>query len=318
MDVITFGETMVLFSAPQILPLEYVHQFTKQIGGAESNVAIGLAKQGHQVGWFSKLGRDPFGAYIQKAIRAEGIDTSRCITTSEAPTGIFFKEKKSAESVHVYYYRKGSAASHLRPEDLDEDYIAQAKILHLTGITPALSPSACDTVFRAIEIAEQHGVKISFDPNLRLKLWGEAEARPVLMEIIKHCDYVLPGIEEGEFLTGETKPKAIAESLHKYGAGSVIVKCGPEGAFYSDGCGSGFVHGFKVKNVVDPVGAGDGFASGFLSGIIRGESLDEAVKRGNAVGAFVVQVDGDIEGLPTREELDNMVIGRRESVDVKR
>jgi len=318
MDVITFGETMVLFSTPQILPLEYVNQFSKQIGGAESNVAIGLAKQGHQVGWFGKLGADPFGTFIQKAIRGEGVDTSRCITTDEAPTGIFFKERKAADKVNVFYYRKGSAASKLRPEDLDEEYISQAKILHLTGITPALSASACDAVFRAIDIAERHGVKISFDPNLRLKLWGKAEAKAVLLEIMKHCDYVLPGIEEGEFLTGETKPKSVADMLHRYGARSVIVKCGAEGAFYSDGNSSGFVHGFKVKTVVDPVGAGDGFASGFLSGILQGEPLDKAVKRGNAVGAYVVQVNGDIEGLPARSEVERMLSGTLETADVKR
>lgn len=318
MDVITFGETMVLFSTPQVLPLEYACQFSKQFAGAESNVAIGLSRQGHEVGWFSKLGKDPFGTYIQNSVRGLGVDTSRCIFSDEAPTGIFFKERKSAENVNVYYYRKSSAASFLSPKDLDEAYIAQAKILHLTGITPALSPTARETVFQAIEIAKHHNVKISFDPNVRFKLWEKDVAKRVLLDIAKQADYILPGIEEGKLLTDEEEPEAIANCFHSHGADNVIIKCGEKGTFYSNGSQTGFIPSFKVKSVVDPVGAGDGFASGFLSGILRGDPLDLAVKRGNAVGAFVIQVNGDIEGLPTDEEVERLMSDQLDQVDVKR
>ncbi|HSU79032.1 MAG TPA: sugar kinase [Candidatus Angelobacter sp.] len=318
MDVITFGETMVLFSANQVLPLEYVHQLSKQFGGAESNVAIGLARQGHSSGWFSKLGQDPFGTFIQRAIRGEGVDTSRCLFTDQAPTGLFFKEKRTADSTNVYYYRKNSAASLLHPEDLDEAYISKAKILHLTGITPALSQTSRETIFKSIEIAKRHNVKISFDPNIRLKLWEEDVARKVLLDIAKQADYVLPGIDEGQLLTNEENPEGIAQALHNLGAGTVIVKCGDKGSFYSDQEDKGFVPAFKVKTVIDPVGAGDGFASGFLSGLLNGETLYDSVKRGNAVGALVVQVNGDIEGLPTKHEVDHFMEAGDEPADVKR
>jgi len=319
MDVVTFGETMVLFSSEHILPLEYVHQLNKQIGGAESNVAVGLSRQGHTVGWFSKLGNDAFGRYVQKSIRAEGVDTSRCLTTDEAPTGIFFKEKKAVDHVNVYYYRKGSAASRLTPEELDEQYIAQAKILHISGITPALSENAYRTVMKAIDTARQHHVKISFDPNIRLKLLEENKLRCILLEITKKVDFILTGLDEGEFLTGESTPETVADKLMSFGAGTVIVKNGEKGAYYKTLSENGYVPAFPVQQVVDPIGAGDGFTAGFLSGILLKESTAHAVRRGNAVGSRVIQVNGDIEGLPTRKEVEEIISqSRKKEKDVTR
>jgi 2-dehydro-3-deoxygluconokinase len=307
MDVVTFGETMVLFSSNLVLPLEYVHQFNKQVGGAESNVAIGLSQQGHTAGWFSKLGEDAFGRFVQNSIRAEGVDTSRCLFTDEAPTGIFFKERKTGDHVNVYYYRKGSAASHLTPEDLDEEYISQAKILHISGITPALSETAYDTVMKAIGIAKRHHLKISFDPNIRIKLLEASKLRKILLTITKEVDFILTGLDEGEFLTGKNTPETVAETLMSHGAETVIIKIGEKGAYYQTKTDSGYVDGFPVEQVVDPVGAGDGFTSGFLSGILLNESIAESVRRGNAVGSRVIQVNGDIEGLPTRAEVNQII-----------
>jgi 2-dehydro-3-deoxygluconokinase len=308
MDVVTFGETMVLFSSNDVLPLEYVHQLNKQIGGAESNVAVGLVRQGHKTGWFSKLGKDAFGRFVQNSIRAEGVDTSRCLFTDEAPTGIFFKEKIAGDQVNVYYYRQGSAASNMVPVDLDEEYIAQAKILHISGITPALSETAFETVMKAIEIAQRHQLKISFDPNIRLKLLEANKLREILLTISKEVDYILTGLDEGEFLTGETTPEKVADGLLSPRTQSVIVKLGNKGAYYQTSKDSGYVNSFPVQQVVDPIGAGDGFASGFLSGILLNESIAESVCRGNAVGSRVVQVNGDIEGLPTREEVNQIIL----------
>jgi 2-dehydro-3-deoxygluconokinase len=316
LDVVTFGETMVLFTPELTLPLEYSDRFYKQIGGAESNVAIGLRRLGHSAGWFSKLGNDPFGRYIHKFIRGEGVDTSRCMYTDEAPTGIFFKEKYSPTNVKVYYYRKNSAASLLSPNDLDEDYIARAKFIHLTGITPALSPSCRETVFKAIEIAKKHEVKIVFDPNIRLKLWNMEKARSVLLEIAKEADIILPGLDEGEILSGRKTPEEIADFFGKEKI--VIIKMGEKGAYYRSGNESGYVKGFPVSQIVDPVGAGDGFAAGVISGILRNEPIFSAVKRGNAVGAMVVGVSGDVEGLPSSEELEEFMKGVIHFQGVKR
>ncbi|MDC3412193.1 sugar kinase [Aquibacillus sp. 3ASR75-11] len=306
-DVVTFGETMVLFQSNQKVPLEYVHQFDKLIGGAESNVSIGLQRLGHSVGWFSKLGNDPFGRFILQFVRGEGVDTSACLFTDDASTGIFFKEKRSFDNTNVYYYRKNSAASLLKPSDLNEEYIANAKVLHLTGITPALSESCSETVFKAIEIAKRNDVLIVFDPNLRLKLWEEHQARSVFNQLAEKADVILPGLDEGEFMTGETTPEAIATTLIGNAKKTVIIKLGSKGSYYQTMDGDGYVPGFQVDNVVDPVGAGDGFAAGIISGILENEPLRKIVRRANAIGAMVVGVDGDVEGLPRQEEIEQFM-----------
>lgn len=169
MDVITFGETMVLFNTSYVGPLRYASQFEKTIGGAESNVAIGLARLGHQVSWMSRLGNDEFGLFVRNFVRGEGVDTSRVVFDDDHPTAVFFKERHAAKEPKVYYYRRGSAASFMKPEDLDEEHIAKAKFMHLTGITPALSPSCRQTVYRAIELARAYGLTVVFDPNILVK-----------------------------------------------------------------------------------------------------------------------------------------------------
>ncbi|MDQ0338270.1 2-dehydro-3-deoxygluconokinase [Caldalkalibacillus uzonensis] len=318
LDVATFGETMVLFSSDRLVPLEYTHQFYKQIGGAESNVAIGLARLGHQVGWFSKLGNDPFGRYIEKFIRGEGVDTSRCIYTDQAPTAVFFKEKLTPKNINVYYYRKGSAASLLRADELDETYIGSAKMLHLSGITPALSQSAKEAVYKAIEVAKAKGVKIVFDPNIRLKLWSIEEAKPVLLDLIRQADIVLPGVEEGQLITGETQPEKIVDALRAHEQQTFVVKLGAKGAYYTNSQEKGYVPGFTVEEVVDPVGAGDGFAAGVMSGLLRGWTIQEAVRLGNAIGAIVVGVSGDVEGLPYWAEVQQKLEDNGTRQDVVR
>ncbi|QZT35517.1 sugar kinase [Caldalkalibacillus thermarum TA2.A1] len=308
---------MVLFGSDRPVPLEYTYQFYKQIGGAESNVAIGLARLGHQVGWFSKLGKDPFGRFIEKFIRGEGVDTSRCIYTDQAPTAVFFKEKLNPKNINVYYYRKGSAASLLRADDLDEAYITSAKMLHLSGITPALSSSAKETVYRAIEMAKAKGVKVVFDPNIRLKLWSLEESKPVLLDLIRQADIVLPGVEEGQLITGEEDPEKIVDALRAHGQQIFVVKMGARGAYYDNGQEKGYVPVFKAE-VVDPVGAGDGFAAGVISGLLRGWTMQEAVRLGNAVGAMVVGVSGDVEGLPYWHEVEQMLNNNGTRQDVIR
>ncbi|GEL77727.1 sugar kinase [Tenuibacillus multivorans] len=316
-DVFTLGETMVLFQPDQMSPLDSVHYFPKKIGGAESNVAIGLSRLGHSVGWFSKLGEDPFGSYIYKTIRGEGVDVSTCRFTSKAPTGLLFKEQLSPEDMNVYYYRNGSAASMMAPSELDETYLSRAKILHVTGITPALSETCFETVMKAIEIAEQHDMTIVFDPNLRLKLWSEERAKDVLNEIASHAHIMLPGLDEAQFMTGKESVEEVAESLSD-GDKTVIVKLGPKGAYIHSGNEAYYVDGFPVERVVDPVGAGDGFAAGVMSGLLREESLETVVRRANAIGAMVVGMKGDIEGLPRMEEVNKYMAPSQDQRDVKR
>ncbi len=318
-DVVTLGETMVLFSTADQISLEYAHHVEKQFAGAESNVAIALSRLGVQSGWMSKLGDDPFGRYLHKSIRGEGVDTSEVTFTDEAPTSIFFKEKVSAQNVNVYYYRKNSAASLLRPSDVSEAYVTSARFLHVTGITPALSESCKETVFHAIRLARSNGVKVVFDPNIRFKLWkNHEEAREVLLKIASLSDYLLPGVDEAAFLTGESDYEKAANALLTRDDQTVIMKLGAEGAYYSAKNESGKVSGYPVKQVVDPIGAGDGFAAGVISSLVEGCSIPEAVERGNAVGSFVVQMNGDVEGLPTRKQLEQLMNSEKRSTDVER
>ncbi|NNU74428.1 sugar kinase [Clostridium estertheticum] len=313
MDVVTFGESMVLFGPDSSGPLRYVQNFNKSIAGAESNVSIALAKLGHKVGWFSKLGDDEFGRYIQSTIRGEGVDVSRVIFEPGKNTGILFKERFMHSNPNVYYYRKGSAASDLKAEELDESYIKDAKILHITGITPALSESCRKTLFKAIEVAKANKVLVSFDPNIRLKLWTKEEAIPVMLEIAKLSDIIFPGIDEGEMLLGFTKPNDIADSFIKMGCSVVAVKLGEEGCYIADKDRGLYVNAYKLENPQDTVGAGDGFAAGFLSGMLKKLDLKECGEYANGVGAMAVLVKGDMEGYPNYEQL-MAFIGKKKTI----
>lgn len=317
-EVFTFGETMVLFQPEMMMPLEYIHQFPMRIGGAESNVAIGLTRLGHTVSWFSKLGDDPFGQFILKNIRGEGVNTASCIFTDEAPTGIFFKEQLSPENMNVYYYRKNSAASLMKPEDLDEQAIANAKILHITGITPALSETSYQTIKRAIEIAKDNHTLVVFDPNLRLKLWTKEMAKKVLNEIADSADVILPGLDEGQLMTGESGVEAVATALLKEKNKIIILKLGSQGAYLHTKDEKTYIDGFPVTQIVDPVGAGDGFAAGIISGLLRSKPMPETVRQANAIGSMVVRVKGDIEGLPTLRDLENFMANAENKKDVNR
>ncbi|BCU81572.1 2-dehydro-3-deoxygluconokinase [Polycladomyces abyssicola] len=311
LDVVTLGETMVLLVPTSVGPLRYAGQFEKTIGGAESNMAIGLARLGHQVGWISRLGNDEFGLYVRNFIRGEGVDTSRVIFDDLHPTAVFFKERQLGQEPRIYYYRKGSAASCMTPEDLDESYITQAQFLYITGITPALSASCEATVDRAIELARRNGLTVVFDPNIRLKLWSKEEARRVLIDVASRCDIVMPGFEEGEILTGEQTPEKIAACLLANGARVVVVKLGERGAYFATPEQSEYVEGFPVKQIVDPIGAGDAFAAGFLSGLLRGWTYREAVRLGNRTGAYALTVAGDVEGLPFWSQIEPQKSGNQ-------
>jgi len=313
-ELVTLGETMVVFNPASSGPLQYITDFRRLVGGAESNVAIGVSRLGHTAGWISRLGDDPFGRSINCFIRGEGVDTSRVIFDKQYPTGVYFKEIRASGDVTVYYYRKGSAASMMSPDDLDEDYIKSAKILHVTGITPALSESCKKTVFKAMEIAKSNGVMVSFDPNIRLKLWSKEEARPVFLDMARLADIVLPGLDEGEIMLDTADPKAIAEGLLKLGVSVVAVKLGKEGALAADKDQQILAPAFDAGKVIDTVGAGDAFASGFLTGILEGMPLAKAVELANACGGFATTIVGDVEGLPLRSEVD-MLMGKRRNID---
>jgi len=301
-EMITFGETMALMMPMGTKGIEYSANFEKSFGGAESNVAIGVARLGHRAGWFGRLGKDPMGRMIMKRIQGEGVDVSRVELTEEAPTGLMFREVVSGKS-SVYYYRKNSAASHMKPEHLDEDYIRQAKLLHVTGITPALSATCRDVFREAVRLAKKNGVKVCFDPNLRLKLWTIEEAREVLLPMAAEADYFLPGLDELKLLYQTEDFDAIIGKLAEL-PGVSIVKGGDNETYVVEKGQVTAVPYFKVDRVVDTVGAGDGFCAGFIAGVLRGLSHVEAVRLGNLMGSMVIQMEGDWEALPTWEQAE--------------
>lgn len=300
-EVITFGETMALMMPIGTKGIEYSSTFEKSFGGAETNVAIGVSRLGHRIGWFSRLGKDPLGRMILKRIQGEGVDTSRVELTEEAPTGLMVREVVSGRS-SVYYYRKNSAASTLKPENLDESYIAQAKYLHVTGITPALSATCKETVREAIRLAKKNGVKVCFDPNLRLKLWSLEEARGTLLPLAEQADYFLPGLDELKLLYQTQDFDEIVAKLSALPA--VTILKGDNETYVVENGNVTAVPFFKVERVVDTVGAGDGFCAGFIVGLLKGRSHAEAVRLGNLVGSIVIQMEGDWEALPTWEQVE--------------
>jgi sugar/nucleoside kinase (ribokinase family) len=305
-DVVTLGEAMAMFVAETPGPIESVMRFSKRTAGAETNVAIGLARLGFKVGWQSRLGDDTMARFLLGAIGGEGVDCSRVTCRADERTGFLFKGRvDDGSDPPIEYHRKGSAASRLAPGDIDEEWVAGARHLHVSGVFPALSPSTLAATRKAMAVARARGRTIGFDPNLRPSLWPSREAmRETINELATHADWVLPGLEEGRLLTGLETPEAIARFYRGLGARRVVVKLGADGAFYDDGdAGTARVPAFPVERVVDTVGAGDGFVVGVTSALLEGGAIVDAVRRGAWIGARAVQVRGDTEGLPTRSEL---------------
>lgn len=306
LDVVTFGEAMVLLVADQPGPLEQVQVFHKRTAGAETNVAIGLARLGLRVGWASRLGTDSMGRYLLAALSNEGVDCSHVVRDGSQKTGFQFKGKVSDGSdPPVEYHRAGSAASRMGMADIDEAWLLSARHLHATGVFAAISPSTLPAARRTMDLMRAAGRSVSFDPNLRPTLWATPELmREGINDLATRAQWVLPGLKEGRFLTGESTPEGIARFYRQRGADLVVVKLGSDGAFWDGQEGTAYVPGYPVEKVVDTVGAGDGFAVGVVSALLEGLSVTEAVKRGAWIGARAVQVLGDSEGLPTRRELE--------------
>jgi len=305
LDVILFGEAMALFIADRAGPIEDAETFTRKMAGAEVNVAIGLARLGLRVGFASRLGDDSMARYLLKSIRAENVNCDKVACDATQRTGFQIKGRADDGSDPVVeHHRKGAAASLMTPDDIDEQWLRSARHLHATGVFSALSPSTLLAAHKSMDVMRAAGRTISFDPNLRPTLWASTDAmRAGINALAAKADWVLPGMEEGRILTGESTPEGVAQFYRAAGAKLVVVKLGAEGAYYDDGAHTGRVEGFPVDRVVDTVGAGDGFAVGVISALLEGATLPQALARGNWIGARQTQFLGDSEGLPMRDEL---------------
>lgn len=312
LDVVTFGEAMAMFVADDFGRLDQINHFTKYLAGAETNVAVGLARLGLRSGWASRVGADSFGTFVKRFLETEGVNIDQVKEDLDFPTGFQMKSKVEAGDPEVQYFRKRSAASRMNADDLTESYFTAARHLHMTGIPLALSDDVRAFSLRTLQVMKQAGRTVSFDPNLRPSLWKSEEE---MIRTVNHAacqaDWVLPGISEGEILTGSSCPEEIAAFYLDRGVSFVAVKLGEEGAYLATPEEQKVVPGFPVDRVVDTVGAGDGFAVGVISALLEGDTFEEAVGRGNRIGALAVQAAGDLEGLPTREQLDFYTMMRR-------
>lgn len=319
LDVVTMGEMMVQFNPVTTGPLRHVTYFEKHSAGAEANFAIGMTRMGFKAGFITRLGNDEFGKYIINVLRSEGVDVSKVKVDKRAPTGIYFIQRSYPipGKSSILYYRKDSATSRLSPDDVDTEYIKNSKIFHLTGITPALSKSCKEASLKALKIASENRVKVSLDTNIRLRLWSKKEARENLLPMLKKANIVLTEPEDAEILISEKEPRKISEKILAMGPEVVVVKLGEEGALAANEKETVQEPGFKVP-VVDVIGAGDAFAAGFISSLLRGWSLEKALEFGNAAGALVVTVRGDIENLPSLEDVEKFLAAqRKESVALR-
>jgi 2-dehydro-3-deoxygluconokinase len=308
--VVTVGETMALLDAPASGRPGPGASLPLGIGGAESNVAIGLARLDVDCTWVSRVGDDALGSFLIREIRAEGV---RVLATRDpaAPTGLMLKEHRNGRPWRVRYYRSGSAASRLCPADVDAvaDEVAAAEVLHLTGITAALGPGALAAIEHATEVARAAGTLVSFDVNHRATLWSDDDAAPVLARLTAAADLVFAGPEEIALVLGRApmaatvrEAEVLARELAERGPATVVVKLGALGALALSGEQVHRAPALPVT-VVDPVGAGDAFVAGYLSEVVAGRPVLERLRTGNACGGAVCGVPGDWEGLPTRGEL---------------
>ena len=307
--VVTAGETMVLLAPPAPGRIRHAGSLTTSVGGAESNVAIGLARLGIPAGWLSALGQDELGELVLSRLRAENVDVTEVVRVDDRPTGLYLREQV-AGSTRVYYYRQGSAASTLSAETFDRAVFEGADLLHLSGITAALSPDCADFVGWAAQSAHDAGLRVSYDVNYRSKLWGAEEARAATEAILSLVDVLLVGHDEAEALWGWSASTCL-DRLSTAGPAEVVIKQGSAGCLASIDGARYQASGFRVEEV-DPIGAGDAFAAGYLAASIWGVDPEERLRLANAMGAFAVQSHGDYEGLPSRQELDAFMSGTKD------
>lgn len=299
--VLTLGESMAVLTAPDVGPLRHAASLRLGIAGAESNVAIGLARLGVAATWLGRVGDDEFGRLITRTLRAEQVSVA-AIIDDEARTGLMVKERRTEQATRVLYYRAGSAGSRLCPEDLSAVDFHGARVLHLTGITPALGAAGEATVRAAVATAREHGLRISLDINHRATLWSDARASAVLCDLVSSVDLLFAGEDEAHLLVDADDPVDRLRAMAALGPDSVLLKRGPRGALALIEGEVREVAPYPVR-AVDPVGAGDAFAAGYLAGLCLDQPVEQRLDTAAAAGAFAVTVSGDWEGAPSRDEL---------------
>jgi len=296
-DLLALGEPMVEFNQTREAEGMYVQGF----GGDTSNCAIAAARLGAQAAYVTRLGDDTLGRAFLQLWRREGVDASGVAIDPDAPTGVYFVSHGPAG--HEFsYLRAGSAASRMRPADLPLDLIRAARVLHLSGISQAISASACDACFAAMEVARASGVKVSYDTNLRLKLWPLSRARAVIRARLAMADWALPSLDDAKLLFQREESDAIVECCHSAGAPVVVLRCGADGCVVSDGRRREHIAGHRVA-AVDATGAGDCFDGAFAARIVAGDDPFTAARYANAAAALATTGYGAVAPLPRHRDV---------------
>ena len=313
-DVISMGESMVAFEAQSFGPLREAEDFKKWVGGAADNFIIALARLGFDCGWFCRVGDDEMGRFITRWIRGEGVDVSRTVVDDSKPTGLFLVERRSPESnFKCHFYRSTSAATNLCPDDVDEDYVAQAKVVYPEAMLTYASDSARAAVGKLFELGIKHNKIIIFDPNLRLTMMSVEQCREIHIPLMQKATYVLPGEDELRKLMDCPDIYSAIEKAHSLGIKDIVVKAGAGGAILAPfGEEPKHIPGFTMKKAVSAMGAGDCFVGGFTAGILKGQPLETCVRWANAVGAFNTTAYGPFHGCPSFEELQAFLAGKEE------
>lgn len=300
-DLVTVGESTALFSTPNVGRMRDARSLEVSIAGAESNVSIGFCRLGRTCSWMGRVGDDEFGELILKTLRSEGVDTDAVRRDASKQTALMFKERRADNVVQVTYYRRNYAGSALGPEDVDDHKIESARMLHVTGITMALSESARAAVVHAVTVAKNAGVVVSLDVNYRSRLWTHAEAAAAIGPVAELADIVFAGDDELFVFGGGGLDEA--KKLAQRGPREVIVKQGSRGATSFSIEGTLVEPAVNIR-AVDPVGAGDAFVAGYLVATLDGLDLAGRLRMGCATGAFAASHYGDWECLPRRDDLE--------------
>lgn len=304
--VLTIGEALVSLRSPG--PLTFGVALTPQLAGAESNVAIGLARLGHCVEWRGRVGDDAFGGEVVRTLRAENVLAEHVLVDDSAPTGLMFLEQRTADLTRVEYHRAGSAGSRLSPRDVESIEFEGIRAMHVTGITSALSDPAAEAMQLAVEKASAAGTFVSLDVNHRARLWSRADAAATLRPLLQHVSLLVAGEDELDLVADGPEAAAVS-CLLDGGVEQVAIKRGADGASLFTSEGRLDAPSVPVT-ALDTVGAGDAFCAGLLSGVLDG--LDPAGRLDRAVhlGAWAVSTRGDWQGLPRRDELSDLVTHR--------
>jgi 2-dehydro-3-deoxygluconokinase len=304
-DVLALGEAMVEFNQARA---DDPHTWLQGFGGDTSNMAIAAARLGARSGYVTRVGSDEFGRRLVELWTREHVATDGVIVDDDAPTGVYFVSHDA--SGHAFsYLRAGSAASRMAPASLPLAALRATRVLHLSAISQAISASACDACFAAIDAARAAGARVSYDTNLRLKLWPLARAKAIVFESLRMADWALPSQDDAAKLFGSGDPARIVDACHTLGAPVVVLKLGSDGCLASDGTRREHLPAERV-DAVDATGAGDCFDGAFIARIIAGDDVFAAARFANAAAALATTGYGAVAPLPAPADVKRLLAGR--------